>query len=103
MSLDKVLDRIAKLDGLEQGLIKATARVETTAKELCPVDDGTLRSSITSTVHGDIGYVGTNVEYAKHVEFGTINQQAQPYLFPALEINREQIAYLMIKKGVLND
>lgn len=27
--------------------------------------------------------VGTNVEYAVHVEFGTSRMQAQPYLFPA--------------------
>lgn len=29
--------------------------------------------------------VGTNVEYAVYVEFGTASQQAQPYLRPAAE------------------
>ena len=29
--------------------------------------------------------VGTNVEYAIHVEFGTSSNQAQPYLRPAVE------------------
>lgn len=34
----------------------------------------------------DVVYiVGTNVEYAAYVEFGTSRQQAQPYLRPAAE------------------
>lgn len=35
---------------------------------------------------GDDAYsVGTSVEYAAYVEFGTSTQQAQPYLFPAAQ------------------
>lgn len=68
---------------------RATARVETAAKRLCPVDTGRLRASIARDrdVVDDtyVGIVGTNVEYAVPVEFGTMNQSAQPYLRPALE------------------
>ena len=37
-------------------------------------------------LESDVAYlVGTNVEYAIYVEFGTSNQAAQPYLFPAAD------------------
>ena len=53
------------------------------AKEITPVDTGRLRNSITHNVDGKEVYVGTNVEYAPHVEYGTIKQKAQPFLRPA--------------------
>jgi len=49
--------------------------VERNVKMRTPVDTGRLRSSIGSNVEalgGAVtGYIGTNVEYAPHVEFGT--------------------------------
>ena len=44
--------------------------------------------------------IGTNVEYAAHVELGTGNkgkggQKAQPYLRPAVELYKKQITKLM--------
>lgn len=92
--MDNILDRLDKiqeLSGLQKGLMIASTRVEVDAKYLCPVDDGTLRASINSRVEGDVGIVGTNVEYAIYQEFGTIKMGAQPFLFPALEMNRENI------------
>lgn len=69
-------------------LLRRVVRVETAAKRHAPVDTGRLRSSITHAVERDsrglVGLVGTNVEYAPHVEFGTLRQPAQPYLRPAL-------------------
>lgn len=61
--------------------------VERGAKERCPVDTGRLRSSIGVNFEdgGLAADVGSNVEYAPHVEFGTVNMAAQPYLTPALE------------------
>ncbi len=53
------------------------------AKKACPVDTGRLRNSITHETDDNAAYIGTNVEYAPHVEFGTLHQQAQPYLRPA--------------------
>ena len=55
------------------------------AKRKCPVDTGRLRNSITHQVDsgGRSVYIGTNVEYAPHVELGTRRQAAQPYLRPA--------------------
>jgi HK97 gp10 family phage protein len=62
-------------------------RIERRAKQLCPVDTGRLRSSISTAIIVDgrsiSGIVGTNVEYAPYVEFGTSRMEAQPYLRPA--------------------
>lgn len=57
------------------------------AKDLCPVDTGRLRNSITHTVDNDekAAYIGTNVEYAPYVELGTSKQKAQPFLTPAAQ------------------
>lgn len=55
------------------------------AKKLCPVDTGNLRNSITHETdeNEQAAYIGTNVEYAAHVEMGTSKMGAQPYLKPA--------------------
>ena len=53
------------------------------AKEIVPVDTGRLRNSITHDVDGKEVYIGTNVEYAPPVEYGTVKQRAQPFLVPA--------------------
>lgn len=69
-------------------LARRVIKVETAAKRLCPVDTGRLRSSITHEIGEDrqglVGVVGTDVEYAPHVEFGTYAMAAQPFLRPAL-------------------
>lgn len=38
--------------------------------------------------------VGTNVEYAIHQEFGTVNQSGQPHLRPAVRATRSRIGSL---------
>lgn len=53
------------------------------AQDLCPVDTGNLRNSITHTTDGTAAYIGTNVEYAPYVELGTRRAAAQPFLKPA--------------------
>lgn len=48
-------------------------KAETYAKQNCPVDTGRLRNSIGHKVDKEkqTAYIGTNVEYAPFVEFGT--------------------------------
>ncbi|HEY1119887.1 MAG TPA: HK97-gp10 family putative phage morphogenesis protein [Acidimicrobiales bacterium] len=62
--------------------------VERRAKRLCPVDTGRLRASITNALEKDpegvSAVIGTNVEYAVYVEFGTGDTRPQPFLRPAL-------------------
>jgi HK97 gp10 family phage protein len=50
-----------------------------------PVDTGLLRKSwLLDRLTPLSAIIGTNVEYAKHVEFGTSRTRAQPFLRPAL-------------------
>jgi len=78
---------------IKQKLTLAALLVERTAKQLCPVDTGTLRRSITHVIAPDrkSASIGSNVEYAPYVEMGTVKMTAKPYLRPALEANRAQI------------
>ena len=69
------------------------------AKKICPVDTGRLRNSISHTVREDeqAAYIGTNVEYAPHVELGTVRQRAQPYLGPAVADHAAQYKRIINK------
>lgn len=119
-NLDKLISKLEKLDDVNQAMEQACILVENEAKIKCPVDNGLLRNSITHYIEDNpnelIGVVGTNVEYAPYVEFGTgiysslgngrqdrwkykdakgewhstIGQHPQPYLQPALEENRRK-------------
>jgi len=74
-------------NGLIIGLVKVANKIKNQAKGLTPVDTGLLRSSIDSGEIDPItAYVGTNTKYAPHVEFGTKNQAAQPFLRPAVYV-----------------
>lgn len=46
-------------------------QAEGDAKLKCPVRTNNLRSSITHAVRDKTAYIGTDVKYAKYVEFGT--------------------------------
>lgn len=132
-NLDKLISKLEKLNDVNQAMEQACILVENEAKIKCPVDNGLLRNSITHYIEDNpnelVGVVGTNVEYAPYVEFGTgiysslgngrqdrwkykdakgewhstIGQHPQPYLQPALEENRRKIEKMFkeqIKKGV---
>lgn len=93
---------LAQKSAFEIGLF-----VEGQAKLLAPVDTGRLRGSI-QTVSGTgqrtkpkdsndtiaqpsevrETFVGTGVDYAPYMEYGTIKTSAQPFLRPALDIAR---------------
>lgn len=64
------------------------AKIERLAKQYCPVDTGRLRASITTSLDHDgtgwTGLVGSNVEYAKYVEYGTSRMAAQSFLRRAI-------------------
>lgn len=73
--------------------IKETAlRTELNAKQLTPVDTGTLRRSINTKLEngGLTALVGTNMEYSMAVEYGTSKQPAQPYMTPAYVKNKQK-------------
>lgn len=73
----------------EDDLKRLAIRVQNEARSRAPVDTGRLRSSIQAgqIQRDDLGAfieVGTNVEYAGFVEFGTRYMSARPYMRPAL-------------------
>ena len=81
----------------EQAVSTICFEIEAEAKQLCPVDTGTLRRSITTTAPvvsggGVTGSVETGIHYAPYVEFGTRKMAAQPFLGPALESARARWA-----------
>lgn len=97
----------------ERALQAIGVMIEGEAIVRVPVDSGRLKGSITyatkkesdnpsgAAKHTDkvsrpwekhILHVGTNVEYAQHIEYGTRRMSAQPYLRPALNDNRSKIA-----------
>ena len=91
-------DLRGKLRAIEQGVGRAARRevkraalnVQRKARQAVPVDTGRLRNSIAiEEVEGGLdAKVGSNVEYAPHVEFGTVRMRARAYLFPAMESER---------------
>lgn len=60
-----------KNDGVNKALEIIGLTAERYAKELCQVDTGRLRNSISHQVDDNTVYIGTNVEYAPYLEFGT--------------------------------
>jgi HK97 gp10 family phage protein len=72
-------------DKCEKMIERTAIKIESKAKYYCPVDTGRLRSSISHRLSYDrLGAeIGTNVDYAEFVEFGTSKMDAQPYLRPA--------------------
>jgi len=80
----KVLAELNKAVPIALEIIGGMA--ESYAKQLCPVDTGNLRNSIThAQINETDEAIGTNVEYAPYVELGTMKMQARPYLRPAAE------------------
>jgi HK97 gp10 family phage protein len=74
-----------------KALTGAALIVEGAAKGLAPVDTGNLKGSITYRVGFDHAKVGTNVDYAPYLEYGTVKMSAQPYLRPGLDSNKSAI------------
>ena len=58
------------------------------------VDTGRLRNSITHTADSEWAYIGTNVEYAPYVEYGTSKMPARPFLSTAAQAYADE--YLAI-------
>lgn len=72
---------------------KAARDVEARAKAQAPVDTGFLKSSIQTSREGPATWrVEAAAEYAVFVELGTVRMGARPFLVPALESVRPQLA-----------
>jgi len=101
--LDLLKNKLKEQDDIiAKAVLESALLVERDAKDNCPVDTGRLRSSITHEVTKIKGEpitakVGSNVEYAPHVEFGYMRNAKPrgvgtiPFLYPALERNLTKI------------
>ena len=124
-NLEERLETIASADNYIEGVKKACALVERTAKQKAPKGNGELRRSIasrTENIGGEVvGVVFTPLEYAPYVEFGTglfaeeegrkdvpwrykddegnwhstSGMPPHPYLRPALYENKDKIKQLL--------
>lgn len=81
--LSSIPDEI--IQGTADLIVEAALEIDARAKVAVPVDTGRLRSSIRPVFrNGLAGEVGTNVKYAKFIEYGTgplgamTNEQALP-------------------------
>ena len=61
----------AMINSVDRGLRVCGEKAVGYAKDLVPIRTGDLKNSITYKVESDECYIGTNVEYAPYVEFGT--------------------------------
>lgn len=68
----------------EEALWRLALQIQNYARLLAPIDTGRLRSSIFARRGGGVVEIGSNVNYAVYVEFGTRHMAAQAYLRPAL-------------------
>lgn len=122
------LDGMANEHLMGKQLDKALLVVEEAARKKAPKDSGALRRSITSDRTGLTGWVGTPLEYAPYIEYGTglyaenggrkdvpwhyqddegnwhstKGQHPHPFMRPALDENREKITEIL-EEGLLND
>lgn len=101
IDVDIKFDRIREINNRIPNVVatlirKAVAETEGLAKLRVPVDTGALKNSIASRVEirGDsvVGEVGTNLHYAPYIEFGTRFSAAQPFLVPAFDRVRMNLA-----------
>ncbi len=74
---------------LESGMQVGGMVIEREARRNAPYLTGNLRSSIHTVVRSERkdvrAYIGTNVEYAPYLEYGTSKMSARPFLRPALD------------------
>ena len=82
-NVDKVKDELAaRIPVILEAIgLEAEGNAVSEITSLGAVDTGRLRDSISHATDEDSAYVGTNVEYAPYVEFGTMKYKTpRPFL-----------------------
>lgn len=59
------------------------------------VRTGALRNSISHATDGSAAYVGSNIEYAPYVEYGTSKMGARPFIKPAVQNYKDEYKAIM--------
>lgn len=88
----RVVEAGGHVGGKGSAILRKTAfDIEADAKVLAPVDTGTLRSSISTTITGDgrhgtmTAEIGPTVDYGIYQEYGTSTQSGKPFMGPAFD------------------
>ena len=90
LNIQKVVDQLLP-SAIKIGLEAVGQLVENESKAICPVDDGTLRASITHQVEENTVYIGSNVEYASYVHEGTRFLEGRPFISDAVFQNMDRL------------
>ena len=90
LNIQKVVDQLLP-SAIKIGLEAVGQLVENESKAICPVDDGTLRASITHQVEENTVYIGSNVEYASWVHEGTGKMDGRPFISDAVFQNMDRL------------
>jgi HK97 gp10 family phage protein len=73
-------------EAMETALLRAAEEAIQIAKQLVPVRTGALQNSIRILQRGpDYVVIGSDLDYAVAVEFGTSKMVARPYIGPAMD------------------
>ena len=112
----KAVKNANKLSAMALGVIIAGQ-----AKALCPVDKGQLRNSISASsltqtsglnsklseehaeplntkgLKGNQVFVGSSSDHAIFMEYGTVKTSAQPFLKPAIELQKSRVSTIFKK------
>lgn len=90
---DQLSERMRRniADVLNEGAVSCVSL----AKQLAPVDTGYMKANITQTDEATPNSLRSAIEsgadYSVFVEYGTVNQDAQPFFTPAFESARRQV------------
>lgn len=85
------LNKLASPSSYNNALEASGEAIVNTAKDNCPVETGALKESIKTETTNGKSVTGSDVEYAPFVEYGTLDTPAKPFLYPALEKNKDKI------------
>ena len=85
------------------------SHLQSAAGEAPASDTGFLANSISHEVVTNnkgsykeyVGIVSASADYAIHLEFGTVNMEARPFLRPALLDNRQKIEAIFKRQGII--
>jgi len=99
-TLQKIAEKHPKV--MDQALDDTADAMSLDAQRIVPVDTGRLRASINVKREFLVKVIGTNVEYAPHVEYGQPEGTGpsggpKPFMRPAFENNRRRVAEFFIQ------
>jgi len=99
-TLQKIAEKHPEV--LDLALDDTADAISLDAQRMVPVDTGRLRASINVKRDYLVKVIGTNVEYAAFVEYGSPegtgpNGGPKPYMRPAFENNKKRVAEFFVK------